>query len=148
MGIMIEGVIVSPLKVVDVLGGNVLHAMKASDEEYKGFGEAYFSMIEKGIIKGWKRHKEMTLNLIVPIGAIRFVLFDSRDNSVTTGKYFEVDLSLEHYNRLTIPPMVWMGFQGLEEGFSLLLNIANIPHSQSEVEQKELDEIYFDWRSN
>ena len=145
---MIEGVIVSPLKVIDVKGGNVLHAIKASDSEYKGFGEAYFSMIEKGIIKGWKRHKEMTLNLIVPIGAIRFVLFDSRDNSVTAGKYFEVDLSLEHYNRLTIPPMVWMGFQGLEEGFSMLLNIANIPHSQSEVEQKELDEIYFDWRSN
>ena len=145
---MIEGVIVSPLKVIDVKGGNVLHAIKASDSEYKGFGEASFSMIEKGIIKGWKRHKEMTLNLIVPIGAIRFVLFDSRDNSVTTGKYFEVNLSLEHYNRLTIPPMVWMGFQGLEEGFSMLLNIANIPHSQSEVEQKELDEIYFDWRSN
>ena len=145
---MIEGVIVSPLKVIDVKGGNVLHAIKSSDSEYKGFGEAYFSMIEKGIIKGWKRHKEMTLNLIVPIGAIRFVLFDSRDNSVTTGEFFEVDLSLEHYNRLTIPPMVWMGFQGLEEGFSMLLNIANIPHSQSEVEQKELDEIYFDWRSN
>ena len=145
---MIEGVIVSPLKVIDVKGGNVLHAIKASDSEYKGFGEAYFSMIEKGIIKGWKRHKEMTLNLIVPIGAIRFVLFDSRDNSVTAGKYFEVDLSLEYYNRLTIPPMIWMGFQGLEEGFSMLLNIANIPHSQSEVEQKELDEIYFDWRSN
>ena len=145
---MIEGVIVSPLKVIDVKGGNVLHAIKASDSEYKGFGEAYFSMIEKGIIKGWKRHKEMTLNIIVPVGAIRFVLFDSRDNSVTAGKYFEVDLSLKYYNRLTIPPMVWMGFQGLEEGFSMLLNIANIPHSQSEVEQKELDEIYFDWRSN
>jgi dTDP-4-dehydrorhamnose 3,5-epimerase len=145
---MIEGVIVSPLKVINVKGGNVLHAIKASDSEYRGFGEAYFSMIEKGIIKGWKRHKEMTLNLIVPIGAIRFVLFDSRDNSVTAGKYFEVDLSLEYYNRLTIPPMIWMGFQGLEEGFSMLLNIANIPHSKSEVEQKELNEIYFDWRSN
>jgi len=142
---MIEGVIVSPLKVIDVKGGNVLHAIKASDSEYRGFGEAYFSMIEKGMIKGWKRHKAMTLNLIVPIGAIRFALFDSRDNSATTGKYFEIDLSLEHYNRLTIPPMVWMGFQGLGEGSSMLLNFANIPHSQSEVEQKELDEIYFDW---
>ena len=148
MGIMIEGVIVSPLKVVDVLGGNVLHAMKSSDEEYKGFGEAYFSMIEKGIIKGWKRHKEMTLNLIVPIGVVRFVLFDCRDNSSTFGNYNEVNLSLENYNRLTVPPMVWMGFQGLGSGFSMLLNIANIPHNQSEVEQKKLDEINFDWRLN
>jgi hypothetical protein len=34
---MIEGVIVSPLKVIDVKGGNVLHAIKASDSEYRGF---------------------------------------------------------------------------------------------------------------
>ena len=148
MGVMIEGVIVSPLKVVDVVGGNVLHAMKASDQEYKGFGEAYFSMIEKGMIKGWKRHKEMTLNLIVPLGAIRFVLFDCRDNSSTVGNYNEVNLSLENYNRLTVPPMVWMGFQGLGSSFSMLLNIANIAHNQSEVEQKKLDEINFDWRLN
>ena len=148
MGIMIEGVIVSPLKIIDVEGGDVLHAMKSFDNGYKGFGEAYFSTIKNGIIKGWKRHKDMTLNLIVPKGNVRFVLFDFRDDSITKGQFFEVSLSLENYNRLTVPPMIWMGFQGLEEGFSLLLNISNIPHSKSEVEHKELDEIYFDWSFN
>ena len=145
---MIEGVIVSPLKVIDVEGGDVLHAMKSFDGGYEGFGEAYFSTIKNGIVKGWKRHKDMTLNLIVPKGNIRFVLFDSRDDSMTKNQYFEVNLSLENYNRLTVPPMIWMGFQGLEEGLSLLLNIASIPHSKLEEEHKELDEIYFDWSCN
>ena len=145
---MMEGVIVSPLKVIDVEGGDVLHAMKSFDGGYEGFGEAYFSTIKSGIVKGWKRHKDITLNLIVPKGNIRFVLFDSRDDSMTKNQYFEVNLSLENYNRLTVPPMIWMGFQGLEEGLSLLLNIASIPHSKLEVEHKELDEIYFDWSCN
>jgi len=145
---MIDGEIVSQLKVIDVEGGDVLHAMKSFDGGYEGFGEAYFSTIKNGIVKGWKRHKDMTLNLIVPKGNIRFVLFDSRDDSMTKNQYFEVNLSLENYNRLTVPPMIWMGFQGLEEGLSLLLNIASIPHSKLEVEHKELDEIYFDWSCN
>ena len=41
--------------------------------------------------------------------------------------------------------MIWVGFQGLDEDMSILLNIANIEHSPEEIDQKELDEINFDW---
>ena len=30
--------------------------MKAVDPGYAGFGEAYFSMVDRGAVKGWKRH--------------------------------------------------------------------------------------------
>ena len=73
---MIKGVEVSHLKIIDTPGGNVMHAMKKSSLGYVGFGEAYFSQIHKGAIKGWKRHSQMTLNIIVPIGSIRFVLIN------------------------------------------------------------------------
>lgn len=142
---MIEGVIITPLKVIGVPGGDVLHAMKASDHGYDGFGEAYFSTIDKGLIKGWKRHKEMILNLIVPVGAVRFVLFDDRHGSLTFGNYSELILTRENYSRLTIPPMVWVAFQGVDNRSSLLLNIANISHEPSEVDHKALDEIDFYW---
>jgi dTDP-4-dehydrorhamnose 3,5-epimerase len=145
MGKMIDGVLLTNLKVIDVTGGDVLHAMKTSDKGYEGFGEAYFSLIEKGIIKCWKLHKVMTLNLVVPVGIVRFVIFDDRKDSPTYGGIQEVILSRENYRRLSVPPMLWLGFQGLGEQDSLLLNIANIPHNPNEMIYKKIKEINFDW---
>ena len=111
--------LITPLDIIDTPGGNVMHAMKESSAGYLGFGEVYFSQVDKGIIKAWKRHKKMTLNLVVPVGKIRFVLFDNR--KLTNGRFQEVIISKDNYCRLTIPPMVWLGFQGLsdETGFDL-----------------------------
>ena len=55
---MIKDVIVTRLNVIDTPGGNVLHGMKKSSSGYSGFGEAYFSQIDRGAIKAWKRHKK------------------------------------------------------------------------------------------
>ena len=142
----INGVNITPLSIIDTKGGDVFHAMKISDHGYSGFGEAYFSTIEPDAIKGWKRHKQMVLNLVVPVGTVRFILFDDRDNQDNVNQFQEVTLSIEDgYSRLTIPPMIWVGFQGLGLQKSLVLNIANIEHSPEEVERKELAEIKFNW---
>ena len=37
----INGVKTTPLSIIDTKGGNVLHAMKISDQGYTGFGEGY-----------------------------------------------------------------------------------------------------------
>ena len=142
----INGVNITPLSIIDTKGGDVLHAMKMSDHGYSGFGEAYFSTIEPQAIKGWKRHKLMVLNLVVPVGTVRFILFDDRDNQDNVNRFQEVTLSIENgYSRLTIPPMIWVGFQGLGLQTSLVLNIANIEHLPEEVERKKLAEIKFNW---
>ena len=143
----ITGVSTTPLSIIDTKGGAVLHAIKSSDHGFSGFGEAYFSTIEHNAIKGWKRHKEMVLNLIVPIGSVRFILYDDRKNQIN--QFQEVVLSFsDDYARLTIPPLIWVGFQGLDQQSSLVLNIANIEHFPEEIERKELDEIKFNWGKN
>jgi dTDP-4-dehydrorhamnose 3,5-epimerase len=144
----IDGVLLTPLKVIDVHGGDVLHGMKHRDPGYSGFGEAYFSTIEPGVIKAWKRHKKMTLNLIVPMGMVRFVIFDDRKNSKSYGKYQDVILSRSNYCRITVPPMVWMGFQGMGKNTSMLLNIADIEHVPEEADRKVINEIKYDWELN
>ena len=73
---MINGITISPLKEIEVEGGNVLHALKKSDSSFKDFGEAYFSFVNFGHVKAWKKHSKMTLNLIVPIGEVKFVFID------------------------------------------------------------------------
>jgi dTDP-4-dehydrorhamnose 3,5-epimerase len=144
----IAGVLITPLKVIDVPGGDVLHGMKCSDAGYSGYGEAYFSTIEFGAVKAWKRHRKMILNLIVPIGAVRFVIYDNRHNSASYDQYQEIVLSRDNYCRLTVPSMVWMGFQGLTDSDSLLLNLANIEHISEEADRKQINEIKYDWELN
>ena len=140
---MNKNICVTTLKIINKLGVNVMHAMKEEDEEYNGFGEAYFSLAEYGAIKAWKRHRKMTLNIIVPVGEIRFVLFDNRLKHDQRIK--EVILSKNNYSRLTIPPMIWVGFQGLSMEESILLNIADIMHDASEADKKNVEEIKFNW---
>lgn len=142
----IDGVILTPLNIIEVPGGNVLHGMKSGDAGYSDFGEAYFSMIEQGSIKAWKRHRQMVLNLIVPLGAVRFVIYDDRKNSTSNGEYQEVILSINNYCRLTVPPMLWMGFQGINKEENMLLNIASIEHIAKEADRKEMNDIKYNWR--
>ena len=141
----INDVLITPLKIISVPNGDVMHAMKSSDEGYKDFGEAYFSSINSGTIKAWKRHKKMTLNLIVPSGKVKFVLFDDRYKSQSYGNYSEVVLSKENFCRLTVPPLIWMGFLGLDNKTSIILNVASIEHSSEEIEKKELNQIKYNW---
>ena len=83
----IQGIALTSQKIIRTDGGEVLHGLKKKDDNFYGFGEAYFSTINYGDIKGWKRHSEMVLNIIVPIGKIKFVVYDDRLNSATFSKF-------------------------------------------------------------
>ena len=139
----INDVLVTELPQIVDERGAVLHHMRSDASEFAHFGECYFSETLPGVVKAWKRHREMTLNLIVPLGKIKFVMFDDRKGS--NNRFQEVIISKENYCRLTVPPMIWMGFKGLSSFKSILLNIASIPHNPKEVDKKEIDKIEFDW---
>ena len=142
---IIEGVILTPLKQIVNPKGDLYHAMKQSDNGYKSFGEAYFSTVIKDEIKGWKKHTVMVLNLIVPIGAVEFIIYDDRIDSLTSNQFFSVILSQKNYQRLTVPAGVWMAFRGIGEDLNMLLNIASIEHDPSEAITKQLTDINYTW---
>ena len=134
-----DGVTLTPLKQIFHPKGDIFHAMKKSDDGFEGFGEAYFSTIHKGDIKGWKKHTQMTLNLVVIVGEIEFVVYD--DNSEA---FFSVKLSSSNYQRLTVKPNLWMAFRGVDDN-NTLLNLASIEHNPSEAENLELESIVYAW---
>mgnify|MGYP006098326479 FL=1 len=65
-----DGVTLTPLRKIEHSKGDVFHAMKASDKGFTGFGEAYFSTVNKSDVKGWRKHTEMTLNVVVVTGEV------------------------------------------------------------------------------
>jgi dTDP-4-dehydrorhamnose 3,5-epimerase len=141
----IDGVLKTPLKIISHPKGDILHAMKKDDRGFAGFGEVYFSTVKQDEIKAWKKHSRMTLNLTVPEGKVKFVVFDKRSDSPTFNVFNVFEISKENYYRLTIPPGVWFGFKGLGSGLNLVLNVANITHDPKEVERLEIQDIKYDW---
>ena len=137
MGESVDNIIkYTSLKKISHPLGDVWHAIKSSDSEYAGFGEAYFSFIEKGKIKGWKKHKKATLNLIVPVGEIKFFAYDEKQEDKYS-KLSSFTLSEENYFRLTVPSGIWLAFKGLKER-NMLLNVSDYSHDPSEVEAIEI----------
>jgi len=143
--INIEGLLLTPLKKIYHPKGDILHGMKKSDQGFADFGEAYFSTIKYGEVKGWNKHKRMTLNLVVPAGKVAFVVYDDRERTKTRGNFFIVEISVDAYQRLTIPPGVWLAFKGKGDGTNLILNIADLEHDPDEVERLNLNQIEYDW---
>jgi dTDP-4-dehydrorhamnose 3,5-epimerase len=140
----LAGVMLTPLRIVEGESGRVLHALRSDKPGFAGFGEAYFSTVAHGALKGWKKHREMVLNLVVPMGSIRFYLFDERGLGDNGGvRWSKVDLGVENYQRLTVPAGVWVAFRGLGPGENWLLNVASVPHEPNEAEALPLDDAKF-----
>ena len=76
----IEGIKLTKIKNITTPNGSVLHALKYSENDLDIFAETYFSLIKKNRINGWKMHNEMSLNLIVPVGEVKFNFIDSFDS--------------------------------------------------------------------
>lgn len=143
MDALIAGVQLTPVKHIAGEAGTIFHIMKNNSAGFKAFGEVYISTIKPGIIKGWKKHTLMTLNIVVPIGQIRFVLYDDTEKKIQ-----EIVLSPENYNRLTVPPGIWMAFKGEAKQESFLVNFADIQHDPAEAENLAIDNqiIPYEWK--
>jgi dTDP-4-dehydrorhamnose 3,5-epimerase len=132
---LIQGVGLKKLSQINDERGALLHFITNESPEYSGFGEAYISKTNSGIIKGWKLHKIMSQNFIVPVGEMEFVLFDDRENSNTKGKINKFVLNNNtNYFLLTIPPKIWYSFKCVSVNEGLIFNVASIKHDPTEIE--------------
>lgn len=143
---MIDGVVITPLRQIPDERGAVMHMLRADAPHFVSFGEIYFSTVYPGAVKAWHRHKEMTLNYAVPVGRIKFVLYDDRPGSPTAGQVQEIFLGPDQYALVTVPPMVWNGFTGLGPEMALVANCASIPHRADEIEREAPHGVLpYDW---
>jgi dTDP-4-dehydrorhamnose 3,5-epimerase len=143
----IDGVRVTPLRRIPDERGAVLHMLRSDSEAYEAFGEIYFSTVYPGVVKGWHRHREMTLNYAVPVGMVKLVCYDDRPGSPTDGALLELHIGELNYVLVTIPPMVWNGFKGEGPVTALVANCATIPHRPDEIDRLDpaSPEIPYDW---
>ena len=131
----IAGVVVRPLRRLADERGTIMHMLRADDPHFEKFGEIYFSMVYPGVVKGWHRHRRMTLNYAVVVGTVKLVLYDDRGDSGTGGRLLELFVGDANYALVTIPPGVWNGFKGLGTTPAIVANCATEPHDPAEIER-------------
>tara|TARA_B100002052_G_C15802165_1_gene561653 strand:+ start:590 stop:1039 length:450 start_codon:yes stop_codon:yes gene_type:complete len=144
---MINGVVITPLRQISDERGAVMHMLRRDWPVFSDFGEIYFSTIHQGVIKGWHIHHRMVLNYAVPVGRIKFVLYDERDGSPTKGEVQEIFMGPDNYQLVTVPPMIWNGFKGIGDVTAVVANCASIPHDPDEIERRDPfdSDIPYNW---
>ena len=144
---MIHGVTLTPLQRFSNDQGTVSRMLRVTDPVFTAFGEIYFSSVPSGMQKDWRLHQSLTMNLAVPVGTVRFALFDPRETSPTYGTSTQYNIGDENYQLLTIPNGIWMTFVNQQLEVALIANCATEPHDPNEVMRRAVDDppVPFSW---
>ncbi len=137
---------VKDLKTFNLKDGNLFKGLSKLDKNYIQFGEIYFTYILRNKIKCWKQHKKMTLNLIVLLGKVKFVIAKNKSRDLEKLEFDEIILSENKKQIITIYPGFWFGFQGIKYKKSLVTNIASILHSDKEVNKLAINQLQYKWK--
>lgn len=144
----IEGVVLTELRQISNELGAVLHMLRSDAPDFSRFGECYFSEVRPGAVKAWKRHRQQTQQLAVPVGRARLAIYDDRLGSATHGVLQVLELGRpDAYARLRIPPSLWYGFACVGQMTALLVNCPDLPHDPAESESRAVDDptIPYKW---
>jgi dTDP-4-dehydrorhamnose 3,5-epimerase len=132
--VQIAGVQIVRLSRIPDERGTIFHMLRRDDPHFLEFGEIYFTSIYRDVVKGWHRHRLMTLNYCCIWGRIKLVIYDDRDDSPTRGHLQERFLGPDDYSLVVIPPGIWTGFKGMTD-VAILANCATVPHDPSLTER-------------
>jgi dTDP-4-dehydrorhamnose 3,5-epimerase len=135
---MIDGVRLTPLRIIGDERGSVMHMLRATDAHFAGFGEVYFSTIVAGARKEWRLHRKHTSQLAVVVGTVRFVLHPG--NAGGAGGTEEIEIGASNYQLLTIPPGVWYAFENRGSSTAIIANCSNGVHDPNEAERRGFDD--------
>ena len=145
---MIDGVVVEKLAIIKDDRGSVMRMIRKDSPLFGGCGEIYFSQVNLGAVKAWKKHLRMTQLFAVPSGNIKLVIYDDRESSSTKGQISEIECGEDNYCLVKIPPMLWYGFKGLSAASALIVNCADIVHDPDEIMRCPPDHssIPYEWK--
>ena len=130
---MIDGVKILARFAFQDKRGEVMHIMKRSDENFRKFGDIYCSTVKQEVIKGWNYHKEATINFTVIRGLIKLVLFDTREKSSTKNEKCILNLGVDNYASISVPPKIWYAFKGQSRKKAYIINFMSLPYDPNEL---------------
>jgi len=147
--IKIHGVRVKRLTRIPDERGTLMEVLRADEDFFERFGQAYVTSVYPGVVKAWHCHRKQTDHFCVVSGMIKLVLADIRADSPTRGVIQEFFLGDDNPLLVKIPPGVHHGMKGLGEPRVIALNIPTVPYDHTTPDEIRLPwnspEIPYDW---
>ena len=106
--------------------GYVQKFIDSTQDEFLGFGEVYFSILENMMPRPMKKHTKVTMNLLVVSGRIEF-------NFESEGSKALLLMDSKKPELLTVSPGVWFSFRNIDRLPAILCNLIDVAHNDSEV---------------
>lgn len=135
----IEGVIVTPLKLLPNEKGRLMEVQRADDPHFPGFGQVYITQSFAGVIKAWYRHRTQIDQLAAITGTAKLVLFDDRPESSTRGQVQTIMMGETMPRLALIPTGVWHGFQAMGDTSAFFLHLNDTPFDFANPDEDRLD---------
>lgn len=145
----IAGVEIKPLKPIVDERGFLMETLRADDPIFKGFGQAYVTTVNDGVVKAWHYHENQIDNFICLVGHIKLVLYDCREDSPTYGVINEFFIGERNPMLVQIPTRVLHGFKGISAPHALVLNLPDKAYNYENPDEFRVDphenDVPYDW---
>jgi dTDP-4-dehydrorhamnose 3,5-epimerase len=125
----IADVWVKDLRVIPDERGRLQEILRADDEGFERFGQAYLSTTYPGVVKAWHLHKVQHDNFCCVRGMVKLVLFDAREGSPTNGLVTEYFMGDHSPKLVRVPAGVYHGWKCVSQEEALVINIPTEPYN-------------------
>ncbi|OGC91151.1 MAG: dTDP-4-dehydrorhamnose 3,5-epimerase [candidate division Zixibacteria bacterium RBG_16_53_22] len=146
---LIEGVKTRQLKIIADERGRLAEILRSDWDIFAKVGQVYFTTAYPGVVKGWHYHKIQTDHFFCIKGMTKLVLYDSRQDSPTSGLVNEFFTGEHNPLLVVIPPLVYHGFKAISTEESIMINIPTEPYNYSDPDEYRLeahtDKIPYNW---
>ncbi|MBD3169521.1 MAG: dTDP-4-dehydrorhamnose 3,5-epimerase [candidate division Zixibacteria bacterium] len=146
---LIDGVVYKKLKVIPDERGRLMEMLRADDDIFEQFGQAYLTTAYPGVVKAWHFHKLQADHFVVISGMMKVVLYDGREDSATHGKINEFFMGAHNPSILKIPIGVMHGFKCISDDEAMVVNFPTKTYNYQQPDEYRLpahtDQIPYDW---
>ncbi len=128
--------------------GFLMEMLRADDDLFTKFGQAYVSATYPGVVKAWHYHQKQVDHFVCVAGMIKLVLVDTRDNSPTRGAVNEFFLGTQNPTLVQVPNLVYHGWKCISPEMSIVVNVPTEPYRYTEPDEFRLaphETLPYDW---
>lgn len=116
--------------------GYLYECLRADDQFFKQFGQAYISAINPGTVKGFHKHFKQTDHVVCVAGQIKMVLIDDRGEQPVVEEHH---LSLLNPQMVVIEPEIYHGWMCIGNETALVLNFSTHPFDRNAPDEYRVD---------
>jgi dTDP-4-dehydrorhamnose 3,5-epimerase len=147
---MIEGVKTKRLRVIPDERGRLMEILRADDELFQQFGQAYITTTYPQVVKAWHYHKIQTDNIAVVKGMHKLALYDPREGPPTKGEVNEFYIGEHNPLLVQVPKEVCHGWMCVSEEESIAINIPTEVYRYDDPDEYRIhphdNDIPYDWQ--